>query len=227
MRKLIIVGAGEFGELAYEYFSDDSEYEVVAFAVEKKYKKSDTVFDLPVIDFERIEQLYSPLNYDVFIAVTFVRLNRERARLYKMCKEKGYHCASYINSSAFVGKHVEIGENVFVFENSTLQHYVSLGNNVIVWSGAYIGHRTVVEENCWLAPHMAAGGFCRIGQGSFVGINATLGDNVTIEKDIVLGAGAVTVKSLTDAGQVYIGSPAKKLGRTSYEQFDVNNDTQE
>ncbi len=33
-RKLIIVGAGEFAEIAYEYFSYDSEYDVVAFAVE-------------------------------------------------------------------------------------------------------------------------------------------------------------------------------------------------
>ena len=37
-RKLVIVGAGEFGEIAYEYFTFDSEYEVVAFAVEKAFK---------------------------------------------------------------------------------------------------------------------------------------------------------------------------------------------
>ena len=35
-KKLIIVGDGEFGEIAYEYFTYDSEYEVEAFAVERK-----------------------------------------------------------------------------------------------------------------------------------------------------------------------------------------------
>ena len=32
-KKLILVGAGELAEIAYEYFTHDSEYEVVAFSV--------------------------------------------------------------------------------------------------------------------------------------------------------------------------------------------------
>ena len=36
-KKLIIVGNGETAELAYLYFTNDSEYEVAAFAVEKDY----------------------------------------------------------------------------------------------------------------------------------------------------------------------------------------------
>ena len=40
--KLVIIGAGEFAEIAYEYFTYDSPYEVVAFAVEKKYRNTDT-----------------------------------------------------------------------------------------------------------------------------------------------------------------------------------------
>lgn len=222
MKKLIIIGAGEFGQMAYEYFSNDSEYEVVAFAVEKEYKRQDILLGLPVVNFEDMEKVYSPLIYEAFVAVTFVKLNRERTRLYKTCKEKGYHCASYISSKAFIGDGVKIGENVFVFENSSLQHYASLGNNVIFWSGGYIGHRTIVEDNCWLAPCVAVGGFCKIGQDSFIGINATLGDNVSVAKDIVLGAGSCSVKDLSEPGQVYIGSPAKMIGRTSYEQFAVD-----
>ena len=31
--KLLIVGDGAFAEVAYEYFTEDSEYEVVGFAV--------------------------------------------------------------------------------------------------------------------------------------------------------------------------------------------------
>jgi hypothetical protein len=31
--KLVVLGDGAFAEIAYEYFTHDSEYEVVAFAV--------------------------------------------------------------------------------------------------------------------------------------------------------------------------------------------------
>lgn len=221
-KKLIIVGAGEFGEIAYEYFSFDSLYEVIAFAVESQYKKEDTLFGLPIVDFETMEKTYSPTEYETFVAVTYVELNRARRRLFRACKQKGYHCASYISSHAFVWHNVSIGENTFIFEDNTIQYHVSIGNNVVLWSGNHIGHRTVIEDDCWLTSHDVISGFCRIGKGCFIGVNATLGDNATLAKDTVLGAGALTVKSLEAEGQVYIGSPAKMLGRSSYEQFNVS-----
>ena len=38
-KKLVIVGAGEFAEIVYEYFMLDSPYEVVGFVVEEKIFK--------------------------------------------------------------------------------------------------------------------------------------------------------------------------------------------
>lgn len=220
-KKLVIVGAGEFAEIAYEYFMMDSEYEVEAFAVEKEYRDKDQLFDKPVVDFEDLQQFYPPTEYEVFVAVTYVKLNRVRRRLFLECKKKGYLCASYISSRSFVWHNVKIGENVFIFEDNTLQYHVEVEDNVVLWSGNHIGHRTVIESDCWLTSHDVISGFCRIGQGSFIGVNATLGDNVVLGKDTVFGAAAVTVKSLPDAAGVYIGSPARKLDRTSYQQFNV------
>lgn len=221
-KKLIIVGAGEFGEIAYEYFTEDSPYEVVAFAVERRYRDSDICRGLPVVEFENMEKEYSPLDFEVFVAVTYVKLNRERRRLYRLCKEKGYICASYVSSHSFFWHNAEIGENSFVFENNTVQYHVKIGNNVIIWSGNHIGHRTVIEDDVWLTSHDVISGFCRIGKGSFIGVNASFGDNVTVAEDVVVGVGAVTVKNLEQKAGVYIGSPAKPMeGRTAYTQFDV------
>lgn len=220
-KKLIIVGAGEFAEIAYEYFTYDSDYHVEAFAVERKYKDKETLFDLPVIDFEGMENRYPADEYETFVAITYVQLNRARRRLYLECKRLGYRCASYISSHAFVWHNVKIGENTFIFENNTLQYHVQVGNNVVLWSGNHIGHRTIIEDDCWLTSQDVISGFCHIGSGCFLGVNATVGDHITIEKDIVLGAGSLVVKDLLEIGQVYIGSPAKLLGRTSYQQFGI------
>ncbi len=177
------------------------------------------MFDIPVIDFEDIVQKYPPKEYEVFVAVTYVQLNKARQRLFDKCKKMGYRCASYISSHAFVWHNVEIGENVFIFENSTLQYHVSVGNDVIIWCGSIIAHRTIVEEHCWLSPKVAVAGFCHIGENTFIGVNATVGDSVTIAKDIIVGAGAVTVKDLNESGSIYIGSPAKKTTKSAYQQF--------
>lgn len=220
-KKLVIVGAGEFAEIAYEYFTYDSKYEVVAFAVESQFRNREELFGLPVVDFESLEDRYSPQKYETYVAITYVQLNRARKRLYQMCKEKGYQCASYVSSHAFVWNNVEIGENTFIFEDNTIQYHVKIGNNVVLWSGNHIGHRTVIEDDVWMTSHDVISGFCHIGSGSFIGVNATLGDNVTLGKDTVFGAGALAIKSLTESGKVYVGSPARPLKRTSYQQFGI------
>lgn len=220
-KKLVIVGDGEFAEMACDYFTLDSEYEVVAFAVEHDFRKKENLCGLPVIDFEKLEEQYPPTEYEVFVAISYIKLNRVRTRLFQSCKKKGYHCATYVNSNAFVWHNVKLGENVFVFENNVLQYNVEIGDNVILWSGNHIGHRTVIEDNCWLTSHDVISGFCKIGKNSFLGVNATLGDNVSLPEDTVLGAGAVTVKSIEKAGRVYVGTPAKDIGRTAYQQFEV------
>lgn len=221
-KKLIIVGAGEFGEIAYEYFMDDSPYKVVAFAAEREYRTVDELRGLAVVDLEEMEKIYPPGDYEVFVAVTYVKLNRARRRLYEICKQKGYVCATYVSSQCFFWKNAEIGENSFVFEDNTVQYHVKIGNNVVLWSGNHIGHRTVIEDDVWLTSHDVISGFCHIGRGSFIGVNVSVGDHVRVAEDVVMGAGAVTVKDLQKKGGVYIGAPAKLLeNRTSYTQFGL------
>lgn len=223
-KKLVLIGAGEFAEIAYEYFTYDSEYEVIAFAVESQYFNQNELFGLPIIEVEKISSIYPPSEAEVFVAMYYGKLNRNRRRLYSFCKNNGYKCASYISSRAFVWHNVKIGENVFVFEDNTIQYHAVIGNNVVLWSGNHIGHRTVIEDDCWITSHDVVSGFCRIGRASFLGVNATIGDQVIIGQDTVIGAGAVVIKSLPEKGGVYVGNPAKKLTRTSYVQFNLEED---
>jgi sugar O-acyltransferase (sialic acid O-acetyltransferase NeuD family) len=203
-KPLIIVGDGEFGEIAYEYFTHDSPYRVVAFAVEQAFLTKSELFGLPVVPFETLEQNYSPSEHSTFVAVTFTQLNRVRARLYRAAKAKGYTPASYISSHAFVWHDVQIGENCFIFENNVVQYRAAIGNNVILWSGNHIGHRSVVRDHCFLSSHVVVSGYCEIGESAFLGVNCTIGDRVNIGADCIIGAGAVVVRN-TEAQKVYKG----------------------
>lgn len=218
-KKLIIVGAGELGEMAYEYFQTDSPYEVIAFAVERRYIKNDELYGLPIVAFEEIEKLYPSNQYEVFVAVTYVNLNRERKRLFDICKEKGYKCASYKSSKAFFGIDSSIGENSMILEDNTIQRKVVVGNNVIMWSGNHVGHRSVIGDDCWITSHVVISGFCTIGSGCFIGVNASVADETTIGSNNVIGMASVVTKDILEEGQVYYGSPARKSGKSAFEQF--------
>lgn len=215
LKQLVLVGAGELAMIAYEYFTYDSEYEVVAFAVEREYLSESSLYDLPIIAFEELEQHYPPESYGVFVAVPASQLNRLRTRLYHAVKEKGYTCATYISSRAFVWRNAKIGENCFIFENNTVQPFVEIGNNVILWSGNHIGHRTVIEDNCFLSSHVVVSGYCRIGNSSFLGVNSTFNDHVSVARDCIVASGSLVSKSLVEPEKIYYGSPAKELPRKS------------
>lgn len=218
---LVIVGAGETAEIAYEYFTNDSPYRVIGFSAEKSYLKAKSFLGLPVVDFATLESSFPPDECRAFVAVSYTRLNRVRKRLYLACKDKGFQLASYVSSKAFVWHNVTIGENCFVFENNVLQHRVEVGNNVVLWSGNHVGHRSRLKDHCYLTSHVVVSGYCEVGEHSFLGVNSTLADNVTIAPDCLIAAGAV-VLGKTEAAAIYQGNPAaKREGLTSLRFFRV------
>ncbi|MBD2177254.1 acetyltransferase [Pseudanabaena sp. FACHB-1998] len=219
--KLIIVGAGETAEIAYEYFTHDSEYEVIAFSVESDYINANELFGLPIVAFETLEEKYDPQHHKVFVAVSYTKLNRVRTSLYQKAKQKGFSMATYISSKAFVWHNVEIGENCFIFENNVIQYKAKIGNNVILWSGNHIGHRAVIHDNCFISSHVVVSGYCEIEENSFLGVNSCLADHVKIGLDNVIGAGAVITKN-TEAAKVYIGNPAQASKASSLKLFKVS-----
>ncbi|WP_458369351.1 acetyltransferase [Pseudomonas mandelii] len=214
-KKLVIVGAGELAMIAYEYFTYDSAYEVYGFAVERDYIESATLNELPIVPLEDVQQQFPPSEFEVFVAIPASQLNRLRTRLYQSVKEKGYICATYISSRAFVWRNAKIGENCFIFENNTVQPFVEIGNNVILWSGNHIGHRSVIEDNCFISSHVVISGYCRIGESCFLGVNSTLNDHVTVARDCIVASGSLVSKDLKEPERIYYGSPAKELPKKS------------
>jgi sugar O-acyltransferase (sialic acid O-acetyltransferase NeuD family) len=216
-KKLVIIGSGEFGLIAREYFSVDSDYEVVAFSAERDFITDREIDGLPVVDFEMLTERYPPSLVDVHVAVTYTQLNRVRTRLYRAARAAGYACANYISSHAFVWRNAKIGDNVFIFENNVVQPFAQIGNNVVLWSGNHIGHRSIISDNCYISSHVVVSGFCRIGESCFVGVNASFADHVEVGRDCLIGMAAVVNRSC-EAGGVYVGNPARaaKVGALRY-----------
>lgn len=201
-KKIIIVGDSAFAEIVHEYFDADSDYEVVGFSVERDFLKREDMRGLPIVPFEELETRFDPATHEVYVATVYTQLNRLRARLAAAAKAKGYRLASYVSSRAFVWRNVELGEHCFIFEDNTVQPFVKIGNNVVLWSGNHIGHHSVIRDNCFIASHVVISGFCDIGENSFIGVNATLANNVTIGKDNWIGPNIAIMKN-TEAGALY------------------------
>lgn len=190
-KKLIIFGIEDFAQLAYEYFTYDSDYEVVAFTVDGTYCSISELFSLPVVPFEELEQRFPIAEYEVFAAIVYGKLNRVRQETCTRIKDKGYGLASYISSRAFIWRNVSVGEHCFIFEDNTIQPFVKIGDNVVMWSGNHIGHHSSIGNHCFLSSHVVVSGWCNIGAHCFLGVNSTLANNCHIGDACWVGHGTV------------------------------------
>ena len=208
-KPLVIFGTGDIAQLAHFYFSRDSEYEVVAFTVDVAYRTETTFCDLPVIDFEEISKYYLPEQCEIFVALSYSKLNAVRKEKYLAAKALGYRIASFISSHATVLNDGRIGENCFIFEDNTIQPFVTIGNNVTLWSGNHIGHHSTIKDHCFIASHVVVSGGVEIGEQCFIGVNATLRDHIKIGERCVIGAGALLLADAEPEG-VYIGAATER-----------------
>ncbi|GAA4337573.1 acetyltransferase [Variovorax defluvii] len=207
--QLVIFGCGDIGQLAHFYFSAESEYEVVAFTVDAAFMPGPDFCGLPVIPFEELASRLPPDQVHLFVALSYSKLNAVRKEKFLAAKAKGYRLASFVSTRASVLNDGRIGENCFIFEDNTIQPFVSIGDNVTLWSGNHIGHHSVIGNHCFIASHAVVSGGVEIGEQCFIGVNATLRDHIKIGPRCVIGAGALLLSD-ADPDGVYLGAATER-----------------
>ena len=207
-KPLVLIGNGEIAAMAFEYFTYDSDREVAGFAIAPQYIDGDSFCDRPLVPLNQIEARFPPTLVDAFVAIGDAQLNRVRRGHFDDMRARGYQLASYVSSKAFVWRDVTIGDNCFILEHNVLQPFVSIGDNVTLWSGNHIGHRSVIEDNVFMSSHVVVSGFCRIGANSFLGVNAAIAHQVKIAEDNYIAMGTMITAS-TEADRIYQGNPAE------------------
>ena len=208
-KSLIIFGSADVAELAHYYFTTDSDYEVTAFSLDRDYIEVEEFCGLPVTPFETLQQLFPPGEHDLFIALGYSQLNEVRKTKYLAGKDMGYKLTSYISSCATVLNEGRIGENCFILEDNTIQPFVTIGNNVTLWSGNHVGHHSTIHDHCFIASQVVISGRVEIKPQCFLGVNATLRDHIVVGEKCVIGAGVVLLGD-TEAEAVYVGSKTER-----------------
>jgi sugar O-acyltransferase (sialic acid O-acetyltransferase NeuD family) len=216
MARLVIFGAGDIARLAHHYFTQDSPHDVAAFVVDRSYRSADSFLGLPLTDAEEMTARFPPAEFDMFVALSYAKTNALRADKYASAQAAGYRLVSYVSSRCTYLSQEPPGDNCFILEDNTIQPFVRIGNNVTLLSGNHIGHDSTIEDHCFIASHVVVSGHVRVGTRSFIGVNATLRNAITIAPESIIGAGAVIMKDTRPKG-VYLAERAKLFSKSSDE----------
>lgn len=107
---------------------------------------------------------------------------------------------------------IRVGKRTSV-QDLTMIHCAERGQGCYIGDDITIGHSAVLHA-------------CKIEDTAFIGIQACVMDDCIVEKGAMVAAGAlVTPGKIVKAGEVWAGSPAKKLrdiNEKDLEFFDIN-----
>jgi len=184
--KIFIYGTGSIANVAYYYFKNESNYEVVAFVDKKIFIKKKKKFNLPVFEYEKIKKYLPNKFYKGFVAIGYKSLNEERKKIYNQLKKNKYKLVSFVSSHSRIASNVKIGDNCLILENQIIQPYSKIGNNVTIWCGNIIGHHCKINDNCFITSNVVIAGNSTIGKSTFIGIKTAIRDGVKIGNECVL-----------------------------------------
>ena len=201
MKPVIVYGTNDVSQLATFYLENDTTREVRAHCVDREFLKESECFGKPVMAFEDIE----PNDFDLFVPLYDNKLRETKSN---EAKSRGFKLISYVSSKATVWS--TIGENCFIMEDNTIQPFVEVGNNIIMWSGNHIGHHSIIKDNVFFSSHVVLSGHCVVDQYCWLGVNSTIRDHIHLAEGTFVAMSAMIAKN-TKPNKRYMGVPAKEF----------------
>jgi len=207
-KPVLVFGLKQFADLAAYVLEHDSPFNVAGFLIDKPYRTLDVKHQLPVVDFDTLEQSFKPDEVYLLISLSYQDMNGVRRSRYEDAKARGYQCISYVSSKATTWPDLQVGENSFIYENTVIQPYATVGHNCVIRSSVHISHHVHVGDHCFFAPGVVTGGNVVIEEQCVLGLGSIVRDSVRLAKKTFVGAGAVVTKD-TDENGLYVGIPAR------------------
>ena len=190
MKRLLIVGSGGHGKVVLDCAK--KQYNSITFMTNDIQSKS--VNGYPIIFEQETSMEYILQNFDEVIVA--IGNNNARLKISMDYITKGIKLATIIHEKAVVSENAIIGEGTVVFANAVINPFANIGKCCIINTGSIIEHDCVLEDGVHISPNAAMGGTVTIGEKTWVCLGSSIGNNIKIGSNSVIGAGSAVIKDV-------------------------------
>lgn len=117
--------------------------------------------------------------------------------------------ARCVHPQAFFLEPYEVPAGCIIYPMTYFSRNLQLGPHSLFMTGTILGHDLEIGECFTSSAHVSIGGGARLGKAVFCGLQSAIRDGIEVTDHVMLGMGAMAVKSIKEPG-VYIGNPARK-----------------
>ena len=115
-----------------------------------------------------------------------------------------------LQNEVFIGPFVEVQRDVTIGERTRIQSHSFICSNVEIGSDCFIGHGVMFVNDKFIDRKLSKDFLpTKLGNKVYIGSNSSIMP-VNICDDVVIGAGSVVTKDITESG-TYAGNPAVRL----------------
>lgn len=207
---LVIFGAGSVARLAHHHATRELGLQVVAFAVDARWRTRTELLGLPVLEAETLADTHPPGRAAVFVAVGY-RSMPQRAAAWRRFAGAGWDTPSLVSPRAHVADTARLGPNCFVMPGAVVEPGTELGANNLVWSNATICHDGRIGSDNFFASNSTVGGEVTIGDRCLFAFSSTVLQQRSVGSDVLLGAASLLTTDAPGLGR-YLGVPARRCG---------------
>ncbi|KAB0875846.1 NeuD/PglB/VioB family sugar acetyltransferase [Cronobacter muytjensii] len=116
--------------------------------------------------------------------------------------------ATLIHPNVDVPEQSVIHPGAIIFEGVFISCGVAIGENALILPRAYISHDCAIGAHSVVAGLVALGGYVKIGERAFLGMNSCVKEQIHIGNDAIVGMGAAVINDVADT-TIVAGTPAK------------------
>lgn len=139
---------------------------------------------------------FSPNTVNLVNGVGMLPKSGLRRKLNEYYLSLGYSFETVISDNAQVSLFADIEEGAQVFSGSIIQAGTVIGAHTIVNSGVIIEHDNMIGEYNHIAPKAVLCGQVNTHNDVYIGANATVIQNITLEKGAIVGAGSIVTRNV-------------------------------
>lgn len=197
-RRLLIIGAGNGGEVVADILSQEANNEIVGFLDDNQLLWGKELWGRVIFGgLPLLEKIFTEKKC-THLCLSITANMKVRRTIYEQLKSKGYHFVNAIHPTAYCSPGARIGEGNIIGAFVYIGYGTRGGDNNLISAHCDIEHHNMVGSHTLFGPGVMTSGDVQIGDCCSLGAGVNIEPHVKIGSNVAIASGSTIIFDLPD-----------------------------